>query len=626
MTARSRLLRRYFLAALLLFVTGTLILTSYTLWLLRSDAILNGLEVSAMHSRSFEDFITQNLLVTDLVGANLLDQEDHLADVDHVTGFLSSTLRHAPFLRSLSLLNDRGRIIASSNPDNLGMIVPLESFLPTAARGPNMLRIGLPWSGRDFADGRPGEGTDNLTSFIPVVHPLKSEKQNLTVLFALNPDYFINHMLQTIEVTEGTVEVVRYDGRLLMSTDQEEPQGTLREYITRELRLDEVETGEFEQTLGGDRHVLTAFRASRLYPIVIITHLNRDYALRYWHEEGNTLLAIVIPSIMAVVLLAAVFYRRQQQLYVQRIENQRLQRINATVFDASNEATLVTDLDTKIVSINPAFTRATGYRLDEVAGRPLAEFLIDDKIAPCSPTISTSTESNLESPGVEVQQRCKDGSLIWVEILSTPERDEQGKIIGYHRISRNITERKLMEDRVRQLAFHDHLTNLPNRRLLLDHMGLAIASNTRSGSHSAILFLDLDNFKLLNDNYGHAVGDLMLIEMAHRLKKSVREMDTVARFGGDEFVILVNELNVDNSKAMTQIKQIAEKIRLAIAEPCFLTITHDGKKQSTIEHQCTSSIGVTLFVNQGTQEQILKQADDAMYRAKRAGNSLVIFH
>ena len=629
MTKPARQLRQYCFGALLLFVSATLALTSYTLWRLRAEAILNGIETSAMHSRSFEDFITQSLHVTDLIGANILGQEARLTDAEGMSRYFNRTLRHAPFIRSMSLLSDDGKVIASSNSANINIDVVLDEYLPPTPNALDVLRIGTPWTGRDFADGQPGSGKDIEPRFTPIARALKLDGQALTLLIALNPDYFVNHMTQSINAGEGTVEIIRYDGILLMSTDPDEHPGALREFVTRELNLTEGEIGEFEQKLDTGLNVLTSFRASRLYPFVVVTQLRRDYALSHWWSETKTLFAIVSSTLLAIVFLVVVFYRRQLQLMVQRAENEHLQRINATVFDASTEATLIADPNATIVSINPAFTRITGFHSEEIVGLPLQEFIAPDDKATFSAAVSG--QPGLMHPSgpvpIEVRQRCKDGSLIWTEILATADRNEQGVVTGYYRICRNITVRKQMEDQVRQLAFHDQLTNLPNRRLLNNYLDLAMAANKRSGQYGALMFMDLDNFKPLNDCYGHEVGDLLLIEAAIRLKACIRGTDMVVRFGGDEFVVLVSGLAADREEATGQAALIAEKVRIALAEPYVLTMDHEDDGESgTIKHQCTSSIGVALFIHHEQQDSIIKWADNAMYEAKEAGGNSIRFH
>lgn len=180
------------------------------------------------------------------------------------------------------------------------------------------------------------------------------------------------------------------------------------------------------------------------------------------------------------------------------------------------------------------------------------------------------------------------------------------------------------ESQIRNFAFHDTLTQLPNRRLLNDRLGQAMAANKRSGRYGAVMFLDLDNFKPLNDTHGHDVGDLLLIEAARRLTGCVREMDTVARFGGDEFVVMLRELKTDKEQSVTQAGIVAEKLRAILAEPYSLTRKRENNAETTVKHRCTASIGIVLFNNdEASQEDILKWADMAMYQAKDRGRNLV---
>ena len=191
----------------------------------------------------------------------------------------------------------------------------------------------------------------------------------------------------------------------------------------------------------------------------------------------------------------------------------------------------------------------------------------------------------------------------------------------------DITARKLAEEEIKNLAFHDALTRLPNRYLLNDRLNQTMAASKRSACFGALMFLDLDNFKRLNDTHGHEVGDLLLKEAADRLKSCVREADTVARVGGDEFVVVLSELAADKVESRSQAQIVAEKIRIALSEPYRLTVKHEGQGDARIEHCCTASIGVALFVShERSQDNILKWADMAMYEAKKAGCNLVRFH
>jgi diguanylate cyclase (GGDEF)-like protein len=191
----------------------------------------------------------------------------------------------------------------------------------------------------------------------------------------------------------------------------------------------------------------------------------------------------------------------------------------------------------------------------------------------------------------------------------------------------DIVERTRMEDQVRQLAFYDPLTHLPNRRLLNDRLSQTLLASKRSAFHGALMFMDLDNFKALNDKHGHSAGDLLLVEVASRLKGCVREIDTVARFGGDEFVVLLDELTLEQEESNSRAGVIAEKIRLALAEPYVLGFERDGADAVTLVHHCTASIGVTLFIHsEASQDDILMRADTAMYQAKEQGRDRVQFY
>lgn len=287
-----------------------------------------------------------------------------------------------------------------------------------------------------------------------------------------------------------------------------------------------------------------------------------------------------------------------------------------------------TDARLIVTYISPADERLRGFRADEVVGRHVFDMFNEEGVAVVKAMIARRAQEEASGTPVgflnfQVQHRCKDGRLIWGEVLSKPDRNAQGEIIGYHGITREITERKQLEEQVRQLAFHDPLTHLANRRLMLEHLDQAMSASKRSHHHGALLFLDLDNFKPLNDQHGHGVGDLLLIEVAERLKTCVREADTVARFGGDEFVVLLCELGTQPDEATAQATAVAEKIRNRLAEPYVLQATPSAP---AIGHQCTASIGVAVFHGRDeSQGSVIDRADAAMYQAKEDGRNRIRF-
>jgi diguanylate cyclase (GGDEF)-like protein len=213
-----------------------------------------------------------------------------------------------------------------------------------------------------------------------------------------------------------------------------------------------------------------------------------------------------------------------------------------------------------------------------------------------------------------------------VSYNATTFYDRNRRLQGVFAAARDITERKLAEKQILELALHDSLTSLPNRRLLTERLGQTMLASQRSGRYSALMFMDLDNFKPINDTQGHFVGDLLLVEMALRISSCVRKVDIVARFGGDEFVVILSELHPSKSESISLAGAVAEKIRVELEKPYLLQFKQEGKAAVTLEHRCTSSIGVALFVNQdASQEDILKRADGAMYEAKEAGGNLIRF-
>nr|WP_315218595.1 diguanylate cyclase [uncultured Duganella sp.] len=181
-------------------------------------------------------------------------------------------------------------------------------------------------------------------------------------------------------------------------------------------------------------------------------------------------------------------------------------------------------------------------------------------------------------------------------------------------------------DQVRKMAFLDVLTGLPNRRLLGDRLDQAMAASKRSAHYSALIFLDLDNFKSLNDIHGHDAGDQLLVGAAKRLLDCVREPDTVARLGGDEYFVLLSGLKTDLVESTNRAREIAEKIRASMEEPYCLALKQEGQPPNSVEHRCTGSFGVVLFLGQSSSQiELLRCAHDAMYKAKKAGRNQIQF-
>ncbi len=305
----------------------------------------------------------------------------------------------------------------------------------------------------------------------------------------------------------------------------------------------------------------------------------------------------------------------EHQDITERKQAEHQLRIAATAFEA-HEGMVITNADTVILQVNQAFSETTGYLAEDVIGQTPrilksglhnAAFYQDmwSKI-----TLSGSWQG-------EIWNRRKNGENYPELLTISAVKNGRGEVTNYVATLNDITERKYSEDKIKQLAYYDQLTQLPNRTLLHDRLKQAFAASARSDLHGALLFIDLDNFKILNDTLGHHIGDLLLQQVAERLLACVREGDTVTRIGGDEFVIILENLSTLPGEAAVQSASIGEKILTTLCVPYTL----DGH-----EYLSTPSIGFALFKDHGVPvEGLMKQADIAMYQAKAAGRNTLRF-
>ena len=270
--------------------------------------------------------------------------------------------------------------------------------------------------------------------------------------------------------------------------------------------------------------------------------------------------------------------------------------------------------DGAFIECNESFLQNTGYTRDELIGRTALEINLWADLHDRQELLDSLQRHGM-CKNLEARFTKKNGESIWGLLsASVIELDSERCILA---ITRDITEAKAAQEEIRNLAFYDPLTRLPNRRLLLDRLEQAVVLGQRSGRKRALLFIDLDDFKTLNDTLGHNVGDLLLQEISRRLTSCIREADTAARLGGDEFVIMLENLSAVSEEAATQARMVAEKILARVAQPCPIG-----------EHECliTSSIGITVFGERHEQtSEILQQADIAMYQAKTAGRNTIRF-
>jgi diguanylate cyclase (GGDEF)-like protein/PAS domain S-box-containing protein len=293
-------------------------------------------------------------------------------------------------------------------------------------------------------------------------------------------------------------------------------------------------------------------------------------------------------------------------------------RDQASLLDKAQDAIVVHGIDQRVTYWNRSAERLYGWTAEEALGRSIRALLHPGVPMPDGALEQATAELLADGEWTgELEQRRRDGSAITVEARWTLVRDGAGKPQAVLAIATDVSGRKDTERAMHRLAFYDPLTGLPNRQLLSDRLEQALAASARHGRRGALLFIDLDNFKTLNDTLGHDQGDLLLKQVGQRLAGCVRETDTVARFGGDEFLVMLQELGVDAEVAAHHTREVAQKILDTLSEPYRL----DGH-----EHRCTPSIGIAPFLgHQHSAGELLKQTDLAMYEAKAAGRNALRF-
>lgn len=343
----------------------------------------------------------------------------------------------------------------------------------------------------------------------------------------------------------------------------------------------------------------------------------------FWKKNGNAIPVeywsqpIMIDGAMHGAIATFIDITERKQTLADLAESEERFR---QMFERHSAAMLLIDpVSDMIIDANPAAANFYGYPMSTLRGMSISRIntLPEDEIATQVQSAITSEHNYFV-----LKHRLANGEIRTVEVYSSPVNYKNHPLL--FSIVHDITQRKLAEEQIRNFAFYDVLTQLPNRRLLNDRLDQVIAYAKRSNLCAALLFLDLDNFKPLNDTYGHEVGDLLLIEAARRISNCVREVDTVARLGGDEFVVILSELDISPSESAKQAGIIAEKIRATLSAPYLLAFKQDNSSERIVEHHCSSSIGVAIFNYPPHRDDVLKWADMAMYEAKNTGRNRVV--
>lgn len=358
---------------------------------------------------------------------------------------------------------------------------------------------------------------------------------------------------------------------------------------------------------------ISSFRHIAGTRFYLVLGMAADDYLAGWHEEKYKALTVIVLLMLASLMVSYPIQRawRSQATAVRALEQayrtlDAEKQLSQTIIRSSPFAIYTRDRRGIVTAWNPAAEKLFGWRSEQIVGKPLLSVPQNkerETVELRDRVLAGETILDLE-----VQRQKRDGTLFDLSTTLAPLRNAIGEVTGYLAIAADITERKAAEKQIEFLAYRDVLTGLPNRQLLLDRFGQALAHAERLGSKVALLFLDLDNFKTINDSLGHAVGDALLQEIARRLGVCVRETDTISRQGGDEFLIVLSDLGGTEA-----IPPVLLKIRERLQAPFVV----DGHELTT-----SASIGVALYPDDGRDfDTLLKKADTAMYRAKDAGRN-----
>lgn len=352
-------------------------------------------------------------------------------------------------------------------------------------------------------------------------------------------------------------------------------------------------------------HILrtNAYRRVGPYPFYVLAGIALDDFPHGWTLQDSMVVALAALTLV----LGLGLLRRMRRDSRRRLDAAR-QRFRSIV-ESSSDAIISCSPELQVTSWNPAARQMFGFESHAMIGQPLGR-LLPEEPADSHRDLWMQLEQYQRIQHLDTTLRHRDGSLVDVSISAAPISDLDGISLGMSLIARDITQRKAEEELIRRLAYRDMLTGLPNRRLLLDRLQQALDRSTRQHSHGALMFLDLDRFKQLNDHHGHEAGDALLIHVAVQLQKLVRASDTVARLGGDEFVVLCEMLGTSEAEALRRAEQLSRRIESELEQPA---------RVGEVQHRGGGSVGWTLFCGSSVPaDALLRAADAAMYERKKA--------
>ncbi len=725
----------FFIIALTIFLMAT------TLKDLRQEAMDTHRRIAELYAYTFEEHFSQMLHHLNFSIDRLMQLSVSQKEVASLSPLLHSLCENVPYIRSFSISDETGKIIASSLSNNIDRSIDLHTFLPIPFGDDALLRIGVPQEGRDFfaskSNGDYRAIDANGIFFLPVIKKITLENRPYYVAVSINTDYLYRRYLSVLPPEQGTtLSIWRIDGTLLFSSDRTQPLA-LSHYTPQHPKDHE---DFYEHVKHYVHHTLNVFRSAHTFGFIVEIKTDEQVVLTYGDKERRKILWLSAALILCLgVLFATLVIRylrenerqkrqltyekqfriameatqtglwtwdiisdrvtwdpqcfkllgyepdafeislekiyqlthpdeaatmyfaikeqiiakhafvierrmlnaRNEWVYVQvrgkavemtdegepklltgvyiNIDAQKKAEhlhLSAVAFEAQ-EAILITDANEKILKANEAFTRITGYSESEIIGETPRFF----RSGKHDKAFYTAMWQELLTKGFwqgEMWNKRKNEEVFAEFLTITAIKNAEGKTTHYIANLSDITQHKVAQEQIHEMAYYDPLTHLANRRLLDETMQHLWDEGKSKPHYHALLFIDLDHFKTLNDRYGHDAGDMLLVQVAARLKDVVRKSDLAVRLGGDEFIVVLCELGNHYGMAHYLSQSVAQKILTHLCEPYALL---EGN------YTIGASIGCVLFTSDTHPDitAILKEADSAMYQAKAGGRNRIYF-
>ncbi|MDD0838630.1 EAL domain-containing protein [Curvibacter sp. HBC61] len=607
------------LVIVLLVLAFTTLYTLHTLEQVRDNTVAELDTVTELGEKSIDHYL--GLLQTSLHG---LTQELQEAAPRAGQYDLNKVRRYGarhPELVDVSLIDRHGQVLVVSRKQ-------ADNRLPSVGQQANFIEARDAMDGGvDFVLGRPVQGALSGRWVLPLRYAVRDAQGQL---HAIASAYLPVELMQTFWqdapiMKRAAIGLLGDDGylrsRYPVPGDQtpamvygERRRGALYRHLQAQHFPQQGATQGVNQ-IGGTEN-LNVFRRLTHYPITLFITLPMTELYRVWWHTVRTSYFLLALLLGGLLLAQRIARRRQRELYLQQQQARSAQTRLAAIVESSDDAIISHNLDGRLKSWNPGATRLLGFSESQALGQPL-DLIVPSDLAADEARHLSRVRQGERVERIETQRLHRDGRRIDVEMSISPLCDDRGEVQGISNILRDITARKTAEQAIHVLAYFDALTGLPNRRQLMDRLALTLDEAQRLQSVGALIFIDLDHFKDVNDARGHAVGDAVLCHAAATLTQLLRKGQTVARLGGDEFVVLAPALGQDLASGASTALRLAEQVRNELAQPFEL----DGQPYTH-----SASLGLSLFpFGQQTPADLLREADTAMYQAKAAGRNRLAF-